>query len=95
MSLDQSQPLITGEPSLHHQRPESPERPERLGGGEEEEEKRKKMQRYLVAIEYIGTRFAGAQQQPTGRTVVGVLQVHYNFLISFTNIFIFPPQKHI
>ncbi|PIN08069.1 putative pseudouridylate synthase [Handroanthus impetiginosus] len=31
-------------------------------------------QRYLIAIEYIGTRFAGAQKQSTGRTVVGVLE---------------------
>lgn len=34
-----------------------------------------RMQRYLVAIEYIGTRFSGSQQQATDRTVVGVLQV--------------------
>ncbi|KAM3762647.1 hypothetical protein ACB098_01G362400 [Castanea mollissima] len=33
-----------------------------------------RMQRYLVAIEYIGTRFSGSQQQPNCRTVVGVLQ---------------------
>ncbi|CAA7022761.1 unnamed protein product [Microthlaspi erraticum] len=33
-----------------------------------------RVQRYLVAIEYIGTRFSGSQQQPTYRTVVGVLQ---------------------
>ncbi|CAI9101558.1 OLC1v1038911C1 [Oldenlandia corymbosa var. corymbosa] len=32
------------------------------------------IQRYLIAIEYIGTRFAGAQQQSNQRTVVGVLQ---------------------
>ncbi|KAK1418297.1 hypothetical protein QVD17_27440 [Tagetes erecta] len=33
------------------------------------------IQRYLVAIEYIGTRFSGAQQQaPNCRTVVGALQ---------------------
>ncbi|CAH2068706.1 unnamed protein product [Thlaspi arvense] len=34
-----------------------------------------RLQRYLVAIEYIGTRFAGAQKQPNCRTVVGVLEV--------------------
>ncbi|KAK4768740.1 hypothetical protein SAY86_026890 [Trapa natans] len=32
------------------------------------------LQRYLVAIEYIGTRFSGSQQQPNCRTVVGVLE---------------------
>ncbi|CAA2998543.1 uncharacterized protein LOC111410732 isoform X1 [Olea europaea var. sylvestris] len=50
----------------------------------EEEEERKlieknmnpnpRLQRYLVAIEYIGTRFSGAQQQTNCRTVVGVLE---------------------
>ncbi|KAI5661641.1 hypothetical protein M9H77_20964 [Catharanthus roseus] len=33
-----------------------------------------RIQRYLIAIEYIGTRFSGAQQQSNARTVVGVLQ---------------------
>lgn len=33
-----------------------------------------RVQRYLVAIEYIGTRFSGSQQQPNFRTVVGVLE---------------------
>ncbi|KAL0348224.1 UNVERIFIED_CONTAM: tRNA pseudouridine synthase A [Sesamum angustifolium] len=32
------------------------------------------IQRYLVAIEYVGTRFSGAQKQSRGRTVVGVLE---------------------
>ncbi|VAI29335.1 unnamed protein product [Triticum turgidum subsp. durum] len=31
-------------------------------------------QRYLVAVEYDGTRFSGSQQQPNQRTVVGVLK---------------------
>ncbi|KAM0850982.1 hypothetical protein ACQ4PT_052714 [Festuca glaucescens] len=31
-------------------------------------------QRYLVAVEYAGTRFSGSQQQPDKRTVVGVLE---------------------
>ncbi|KAL0422237.1 UNVERIFIED_CONTAM: tRNA pseudouridine synthase A [Sesamum latifolium] len=54
-------------------------------GGEEEEEEREfvernmkctnpGIQRYLLAIEYIGTRFFGAQKQSTCRTVVGVLE---------------------
>lgn len=34
-----------------------------------------RIQRYLVAIEYIGTRFSGSQKQLTCRTVVGVLEV--------------------
>ncbi|KAL2904515.1 tRNA pseudouridine synthase A [Bienertia sinuspersici] len=32
------------------------------------------LQRYLVAFEYIGTRFYGSQQQTNQRTAVGVLQ---------------------
>lgn len=32
-------------------------------------------QRYLVAVEYIGTRFSGSQKQPNQRTVTGVLEV--------------------
>ncbi|KAM0869582.1 hypothetical protein ACQ4PT_040569 [Festuca glaucescens] len=31
-------------------------------------------QRYLVAVEYAGTRFSGSQKQPDKRTVVGVLE---------------------
>ncbi|MCI96297.1 tRNA pseudouridine synthase-like 1, partial [Trifolium medium] len=34
-----------------------------------------KIQRYLMAIEYIGSRFFGSQKQLTDRTVVGVLEV--------------------
>ncbi|KAL5566430.1 hypothetical protein UlMin_029594 [Ulmus minor] len=34
-----------------------------------------KIQRYLIAIEYTGTRFSGSQQQLNCRTVVGVLQL--------------------
>lgn len=37
-----------------------------------------KTQRYLVAVEYIGTRFSGAQKQSTCRTVVGVLEVTFS-----------------
>ncbi|VFQ96284.1 unnamed protein product [Cuscuta campestris] len=33
-----------------------------------------RIQRYLIAIESIGTRFAGAQQQPDCLTVVGALE---------------------
>ncbi|ESQ35887.1 hypothetical protein EUTSA_v10007981mg [Eutrema salsugineum] len=40
-----------------------------------------RVQRYLVAIEYIGTRFSGSQQQATDRTVVGVLQEAFHKFI--------------
>ncbi|KAL6964449.1 tRNA pseudouridine(38-40) synthase [Sarracenia purpurea var. burkii] len=40
-----------------------------------------RFQRYLVAIEYIGTRFAGAQKQPNCRTVVGVLEEAFHKFI--------------
>ncbi|XP_004485454.1 uncharacterized protein [Cicer arietinum] len=50
-------------------------------GEQEEEEEQKegmnqhrRIQRYLVAIEYIGTHFSGSQKQLTDRTVVGVLE---------------------
>lgn len=53
-------------------------------GEQEEEEEQKegmnqhrRIQRYLVAIEYIGTHFSGSQKQLTDRTVVGVLEVKY------------------
>ncbi|CAL4903835.1 unnamed protein product [Urochloa decumbens] len=38
-------------------------------------------QRYLVAVEYIGTRFSGSQQQPNQRTVVGVLEEAFHKFI--------------
>lgn len=34
-----------------------------------------RVQRYLIAVEYIGTRFFGSQKQPNCRTVVGALEV--------------------
>ncbi|KAH9685143.1 tRNA pseudouridine synthase [Citrus sinensis] len=34
----------------------------------------KRIQRYLIAVEYIGTRFSGSQKQLNCRTVVGVLE---------------------
>ncbi|KAB5563674.1 hypothetical protein DKX38_003728 [Salix brachista] len=55
---------------------------------EEEEEKeavdksmKPGLQRYLVAVEYIGTRFCGSQQQLNHRTVVGVLQEAFHKFI--------------
>uniref|UniRef100_A0A0E0MKI8 tRNA pseudouridine synthase n=1 Tax=Oryza punctata TaxID=4537 RepID=A0A0E0MKI8_ORYPU len=38
-------------------------------------------QRYLVAVEYIGTRFSGSQQQLNQRTVVGVLEEAFHKFI--------------
>lgn len=81
----QSQPLVTNHSP--DKRPESPQRPLKIAklsnedaeaeAGENQTmgQNPRTIQRYLVAIEYIGTRFSGAQQQaPNYRTVVGVLQ---------------------
>ncbi|CAJ1963756.1 unnamed protein product [Sphenostylis stenocarpa] len=54
--------------------------PNHIDDEEEEEEKgmsqnpRNGIQRYLIAIEYIGTRFSGSQKQLSCRTVVGALE---------------------
>ncbi|KAM2027980.1 hypothetical protein EV2_020819 [Malus domestica] len=51
-----------------------------LSDGEQESQQPQSMsqhpriQRYLLSIEYIGTRFSGSQQQSNCRTVVGVLE---------------------
>lgn len=51
------------------------EHPIPIDGDEEEGMSQKqRIQRYLLAIEYIGTRFSGSQKQLTCRTVVGVLE---------------------
>lgn len=89
MTDDRSKPLISENPyhSLD-QRLDSSQRPIKITKVNEGEEDRDslgsdstmtsrnpRIQRYLVAVEYIGTRFYGAQQQATCRTVVGVLEV--------------------
>ncbi|THG03318.1 hypothetical protein TEA_011329 [Camellia sinensis var. sinensis] len=90
MTDEKSTPLVSESPKhSFDQRPESPQRPwklPRIAGeeiinddedgspGDETMSQNPRMQRYLVAIEYIGTRFAGAQKQPNFRTVVGVLE---------------------
>ncbi|GAB2279053.1 hypothetical protein Dimus_013714 [Dionaea muscipula] len=40
-----------------------------------------RMQRYLVAVEYVGTGFSGSQKQPNRRTVVGVLEAAFQKFI--------------
>ncbi|XP_022642816.1 uncharacterized protein LOC106775249 isoform X2 [Vigna radiata var. radiata] len=55
------------------------EHPSHIEEEEEEEEEMNQnpkngIQRYLFAIEYIGTRFSGSQKQLTCRTVVGALE---------------------
>ncbi|KAJ1265149.1 hypothetical protein BS78_08G057500 [Paspalum vaginatum] len=79
-------------PSAKLQRYSEPLDPAPAGnpnGGEATEVKSKAMagarnpqaQRYLVAVEYIGTRFSGSQQQPNQRTVVGVLEEAFHRFI--------------
>lgn len=87
---DQSQPL--GTDHSPDNRPESPKRPLKIaklfdeaeaGANRTMGQNPRTIQRYLLAIEYIGTRFSGAQQQaPNCRTVVGVLQVVSLFVIT-------------
>uniref|UniRef100_A0A2P2KZF1 tRNA pseudouridine synthase n=1 Tax=Rhizophora mucronata TaxID=61149 RepID=A0A2P2KZF1_RHIMU len=64
-------------------RPSKIPKTEDLSDGKEQEEPSSvaksmspnpRIQRYLVAIEYIGTRFAGSQKQLNCRTVVGALE---------------------
>ncbi|KAG0478257.1 hypothetical protein HPP92_012976 [Vanilla planifolia] len=40
-----------------------------------------RLQRYLIAVEYIGTRFFGSQKQPNCRTVAGTLQEAFHKFI--------------
>ncbi|KAJ4851411.1 hypothetical protein Tsubulata_030608 [Turnera subulata] len=40
-----------------------------------------RLQRYLVAVEYIGSRFSGSQKQLSARTVVGVLEEAFHKFI--------------
>ncbi|CAF2082286.1 unnamed protein product [Brassica napus] len=54
---------------------------EEEGGHESESPENPRVQRYLVAVEYVGTRFFGSQQQPKYRTVVGVLQEAFHKFI--------------
>ncbi|PWA72184.1 pseudouridine synthase family protein [Artemisia annua] len=77
----------------NHQLPESLDRLTKIlklsSSDEQDSERTRRMvqnpkgiQRYLVAIEYIGTKFSGAQQQaPNCITVVGVLQSAFHKFI--------------
>ncbi|XP_073123714.1 uncharacterized protein [Henckelia pumila] len=71
---------------------------ENFSDGEEEEAEKRviidkdmnpnpRFQRYLLAIEYIGSRFSGAQQQSSCRTVVGVLEAFKKFIGQPVSIF--------
>lgn len=79
---------------LLNRRSESPQRPSKiartddLSDGEQQDSVASKtmtqnprVQRYLVAVEYIGTRFSGSQQQLNCRTVVGALQEAFHKFI--------------
>lgn len=54
------------------------EKPEQDEGDNEDMSQRPGVQRYLVAVEYIGTNFLGMQKQPNFRTVQGVLEDAFN-----------------
>ncbi|XP_051132608.1 uncharacterized protein LOC127252468 isoform X2 [Andrographis paniculata] len=93
----------SSKPSSHHrsESPERPSKVARFDAGGEEEDgseaegefvekimiPKPGMQRYLVAVEYIGTRFSGAQKQPNCRTVVGVLEAFRKFIGQPVSIF--------
>lgn len=65
----------------------NPQKVSRNGKPEQEERGNEDMsqwpgvQRYLVAVDYIGTNFAGMQKQPNFRTVQGVLEDAFNKFI--------------
>jgi hypothetical protein len=67
LSLDISRPskLLKSEP------PRVPDEQSEVAMGQ----RNHGLQRYLVAVEYVGTRFSGSQKQLACRTVVGVLEV--------------------
>ncbi|XP_010930581.2 uncharacterized protein [Elaeis guineensis] len=72
-------PLESSKPSkLSRSMPEGEvgveEAKDRVEEGREIMSQNHRIQRYLVAVEYIGTRFSGSQKQPNCRTVVGVLE---------------------
>lgn len=83
--------------TLETSSPDSPERPSKVTKTEDFREEHEEqqllnvveqpmnpnpgVQRYLVAIEYIGSRFSGSQKQPKCRTVVGVLEVVFEFCL--------------
>lgn len=88
--MDDSSDLCSATPSLNSSKepkrpldsPSESPKPPKLQRSEEEARQggdgmshNSKAQRYLIAVEYIGTRFSGSQRQPNCRTVVGVLEV--------------------
>lgn len=90
MTEDQSSSLVSQQRPPKLPRIESRESIDRVK--EEADEEREavernmtpnpKTQRYLVAVEYVGTRFSGAQKQSSCRTVVGVLEVTFSLHFS-------------
>lgn len=83
---DRLQPLVINQSP--DKSPQSPRRPLKIAKFSEEAENKtmgqnpSTIQRYLIAVEYIGTRFSGAQQQtPKFRTVAGVLESAFHKFI--------------
>ncbi|KAI3408657.1 tRNA pseudouridine synthase [Psidium guajava] len=60
---------------------EESQQPPELGIASRPMNQNPRVQRYLIAIEYIGTRFSGSQKQPNCRTVVGVLEEAFHKFI--------------
>ncbi|XP_074568354.1 uncharacterized protein LOC141824908 [Curcuma longa] len=94
--VDDSSDLCSATPSLNSSKepkrpldsPSESLKPPKLQRSEEEARQggdgmshNSKAQRYLIAVEYIGTRFSGSQRQPNCRTVVGVLEEAFHKFI--------------
>lgn len=88
--MDDSSDLCSATPSLNSSKepkrpldspseslkpPKQQRSEEEAGEGGDGMSHNSKAQRYLIAVEYIGTRFSGSQRQPNCRTVVGLLEV--------------------
>ncbi|KAG6535506.1 hypothetical protein ZIOFF_000506 [Zingiber officinale] len=94
--MDDSSDLCSATPSLNSSKepkrpldspseslkpPKQQRSEEEAGEGGDGMSHNSKAQRYLIAVEYIGTRFSGSQRQPNCRTVVGLLEEAFHKFI--------------